>query len=171
MIPISNIYYLLCYAWGHVDATDVERITQLERMEQVHDLLGKVLAEGTFQLIRRGIDRHYRDICDDLNGIRGKVVIGDTVKRALRARGRVACSFEEMSYDVLHNQILRSTLKSLMSIPNLHKEVRADVRGAYMKLSDVTNVALTRQMFQQVHLDRNRRYYRFLLSVCQLIYD
>ena len=170
-IPIANIYYLLCYAWGHVEERDIVRVAQLEEMERVHDLLGKVLAEGTFRLIRRGIDRHYREVQDDLAGVRGKIVLGETVKRALRARGRVACSYEEMSHDVLHNRILRSTLKSMTRIPDLHRGVRADVRGAYRKLSGVTVVALNRQMFQQVHLDRNRRHYRLLLSVCQLIHE
>ena len=170
-IPIANIYYLLCYAWGHVDESDVVRVDELEELERVHDLLGKVLAEGTFRLIRRGIDHGYRDVHENLAGVRGKIVMGETVKRALRARGQVACNFEEMSHDVLHNRILRSTLKSLMRLPDLHPDVRVGVRSAYAKLADVKVVALNRQLFQQVHLDRNRRYYRFLLSVCRLIHE
>ena len=49
-IPIANIYYLLCYAWSHVEERDVVRLEELEGLERVHDLLGKVLAEGTFRL-------------------------------------------------------------------------------------------------------------------------
>ena len=124
-IPIANIYYLLCYAWDHFEEKDVVRLDELEKLERVHDLLGKVLAEGTFRLIRRGIDRGYRDVHENLAGVRGKIVMGETVKRALRARGQVACNFEEMSHDVLHNRILRSTLRSLMRLPDLHSKVRA----------------------------------------------
>ena len=40
-----------------------------------------------------------------------------------------------------------------------------------MKLAGVNIVALNRRVFQQVQIDRNRRYYRFLLSVCQLIHE
>ena len=170
-IPIANIYYLLCYAWGHVEESDVVRLDELEELEEVHDLLGKVLAEGAIRLIRRGLDRGYREVHEDLVGIRGKIALAETVKRALRARGQVACIFEEMSHDVLHNRILRSTLKSLMRLPDLHSDVRAGVRSAYVKLAGVTVVALNRRVFQQVHLDRNRRYYRFLLSVCRLIHE
>ena len=61
-IPIANIYYLLCYAWGHVEEGDVVRLDELQELEEVHDLLGKVLAEGTFRLIRRGLDRGYREV-------------------------------------------------------------------------------------------------------------
>ena len=170
-IPIANIYYLLCYAWSHVDERDVVRLEQLEGLERVHDLLGKVLAAGTVRLIRRGIDRGYREVREDFAGIRGKIAVGETVKRALRARGRVVCDFEELSRDVLHNRILRSTLGSLLRLPNLDSDVYAEVRNAYTKLNDVRVLRLSRRLFRQVQLDRNRRYYRFLLSVCKLIHE
>ena len=170
-IPIANIYYLLCYAWSHVEERDVVRLEELEGLERVHDLLGKVLAEGTFRLIRRGIDRGYREVREDLAGIRGKIAVGETAKRALRARGQVACDFEELSHDVLHNRILRSTLRSLLGLPDLHSTVRTEVRNAYTKLDGVSVVRLNGRLFQQVQLDRNRRYYRFLLSMCRLIHE
>ena len=170
-IPIANIYYLLCYAWRHVDERQVVRREDLEGLERVHDLLGKVLAAGTFRLIRRGIDRGYREVHEDLAGIRGKIEVGETVKRALRARGQLVCSFEEMSHDVLHNRILRSTLGCLLRLSNLNSDVYAEVRNAYTRLNDISVVRLSRRLFRQVQIDRNRRYYRFLLSVCRLIHE
>ena len=170
-IPIANIYYLLCYAWEHVEESDVVRLDEVGELERVHDLLGKVLAEGTFRLVRRGIDRGYWEVQEDIAGIRGKMAVGETVKRALRSRGQVACTFEEMSHDVLHNRILRSTLKALTRLPDMDSNVATSVRSAYAKLEGITNVALNRQLFKRVQLDRNRRYYRFLLSVCRLIHE
>ena len=170
-IPIANIYYLLCYAWENFGAHGVEWLDELDELENVHDLLGKMLAEGTVRLIRRGIDRGYREVREDLAGVRGKVAVGETAKRALRARGRVTCDYEELSHDVLHNCILRSTLRSLMRLRDLHSDVRVEVRNAYARLDGVSVVPLNRRLFQQVHLDHNRRYYRFLLSVCRLIHE
>lgn len=168
-IPIANIYYLLCYAWEHVEESDVVRLDELEEHDEVRDLLGKVLAEGTFRLVKRGVDRGYRETREDLAGVRGRIAASDTAKRALRARGRLACVFEELSADVLHNRILRSTLRSLLLLPDLDRKVRSEVSNAYRKLDGVSEVQLSRRIFRQVQLDRNRRYYRFLLSVCRLI--
>lgn len=170
-IPIANVYYLLCYAWDHIEESDVVRLDEVGELERVYDLLGKVLAEGTFRLIRRGIDRGYRDVREDIAGIRGKVDVGETVKRALRSQGRVACTFEEMSHDVLHNRILRSTLKTLMRLPELDRKVATSVRNAYTRLEGISTIPLSRRLFERVQLDRNRRYYRFLLSVCRLIHE
>ena len=170
-IPIANVYYLLCYAWRHVEERDLVKLDALDELERVHDLLGKVLVEGTFRLARQGLDRGYREVGEDLAGIRGKVDVGRTVKRALRSRGRVACAFEELTPDVLHNRILRSTLSALLRVRDLDGNVRAGVRSAYGKLAGVTDVRVTRRMFDRVQLDRNRRYYRFLLSVCRLVHE
>ena len=170
-IPIANVYYLLCYAWDHVEERDVVRVNALDELDGVHNLLGKVLAAGTFHLLRTGIDRDYREVREDLSGVRGKIVVGETAKRALRARGVLCCEYEELSHDVLHNRILRSTLGSLLRLKDLQPGVRADVRRAFVKLDGVRTIPLHRRLFQHVQLDRNRRYYRFLLSVCRLIHE
>ena len=170
-IPIWNIFYLLCYAWGHVQERDVVRVAEIAKFDRIDNLLGKVLAEGTFRLFRGGIDRGYREIQKDYSGVRGKIAVGDTVKRALRSRSQVACVFEELTGDVLHNQILYATLKSLLRLDTLHRDVRREVRAAFGKFSGITEIRLNRKHFDQVQLDRNRRYYRFLLSVCRLIHE
>ncbi|MEQ9398181.1 MAG: hypothetical protein RJQ04_03345 [Longimicrobiales bacterium] len=171
VIPIQNVYYLLCYAWGHLGERDLVEASSLERMDQVHDLLGKVLAEGTFRLVRRGIDRGYRETTEELAGIRGKLEVGAMATRAVRARGRTICTYEEYSADILTNRILRSTLDLLLRSRELDADVRRDVALAHQKLDGVTILPLRRKHFRQVQLDRNQRLYRFLLPLCELAYD
>lgn len=169
-IPIKNVYYLLCYAWGHVEESDLVDVSELDEFERVQDLLGIILAEGTFRLVRLGIDRGYRETREDLAGIRGKLDVSGMAKRALRSRGRAACVFEELSHDVPHNRILRSSLADLLRVDGLDPGVRAEVGLAFRKLEGITVVRVDRQAFRQVQLDRNRRIYRFLLSVCELLH-
>ena len=170
-IPIANIYYLLCYAWKHVDEGNVVRIDELKELNQVYDLLGKVLADGTLRLLRGGLDRGYIEVGEDLAGIRGKIDVGQTVKRAVRAKGRISCNYEEMTPDVLHNRILRSTLMALLRCVGMDLKVRDGIRRAFSKFSGVSDICLNRHTFKLVQLDRNRRYYWFLLSVCRLIHE
>ena len=171
-IPILNIYYLLCYAWGRVQERDTKRLAKLEGLSTVQDLLGKVLAGGVNHLFRRGIDRGYEQKRDDLVGIRGKLDVSETVKRALQARNHLACDFEELSTDILPNRILRASLYRLLaSRGELHSEVRGEVRSAYRRLDGVSHARLKRNTFGQVQLGANRRLYQFLLSVCKLLYE
>ena len=170
-IPVANVYYLLCYAWRHVEDSDVARLAELAGLDEIHDLLGTVLAEGTFRLLRSGIDRGYREFREDLAGVRGRIAVSETAARALQRRGRLACDFEELSHDVLHNRIIRSTLFLLLRVPDLDREVRERIRFAYRRLGGVRVVRLNRGVFGGVQLDRNRRAYQLLLSVCRLVND
>ena len=172
-IPILNIYYLLCYAWNHVQDQDTTRL----RFQPHHgalDLLGKVLAGGVNHLLRRGLDRGYLERREDLAGIRGKLAVGETTKRALKARARAACDFEELSPDILRNRILQASLRRLLSrgVVDLSPDVRKEVRSAFRKMPGVSPLRLTRGAFTRVQLaGGNRKLYRFLLSVCRLIHD
>jgi 5-methylcytosine-specific restriction enzyme subunit McrC len=170
-IPIENVYYLLCYAWGHAEEADMVDVAELEGVEHVYDLLGTVLSEGTSRLLRRGLDRGYRELRHDVAGIRGKWDIGETAKTALRRRGRTACVFEELSHDVPHNRILKSTLRLLLRLPKLDKRVRDKVRAVYDRLEGISQIRVDRHAFRQIQLDRNRRTYLFLLSVCALVHE
>ncbi len=170
-IPILNVYYLLCYAWRHVQERDTRRLASLADLSTVQDLLGKVLAIGVNHLVRRGIDRGYVERREDLAGIRGKLAVSETAKRALRSRARAACDFEELSVDILPNRILRTSLRSLLSprIP-LDRSIRGEVRSAYRRLDGVSRVRLKRNTFSQIQLGGQRRLYHHLLSVCWLLY-
>ena len=170
-IPILNIYYLLCYAWRHVQEQDTKRLASLANLSTVQDLLGKVLATGVNHLVRRGIDRGYVERREDLAGIRGKLAVSETAKRALRSRARAACDFEELSVDILPNRILRTSLRSLLSPRiRLNRSVRGEVRSAYRRLDGVSRVRLKRNTFSQVQLGGQRRVYHHLLSVCWLLH-
>ena len=171
-IPILNVYYLLCYAWGRAQDRDVARLSALSHLSAPQDLLGKVLAGGVNHLVRRGIDRGYVERREDLAGIRGKLAISEMAKRALRARGRAACDFEELSVDILSNRILRTSLRRLLAgKTGLDNHIRKEVRSAHTRMDGVSPVALNRNTFGRLQLGGNRRLYQFLLSVCKLLYE
>ena len=171
-IPILNVYYLLCYAWGRVQDRDVARLSALNHLWAVQDLLGKVLARGVNHLVRRGIDRGYVERREDLAGIRGKLAMSEMAKRAVRARGRATCDFEELSVNILSNRILRTSLHRLLSgKTGLDSQIRKEVRSAHKRMHGVSRVPLRRNTFGRLQLGGNRRLYQFLLSVCKLLYE
>ncbi len=171
-IPILNVYYLLCYAWGRVQETNTTRLTTLSGLSTIQDLLGRVLAGGVNHLFRRGIDRGYVEVREDLAGIRGKLPLAEMAKRALKARCRAACEFEELAVDILPNRILRASLLELLR-PHVYVDpkIRREVRSAYRRLDGVSRIRLRRKSFGQVRPGGSRRLYAFLLSVCRLLYE
>jgi len=170
-IPIRNVYYLLCYAWRHAEQETLVDAGELDEFDGVENLFGKVLARGTARLLRQGIDRGYRERTEAIAGVRGKIDLSGTAKQALRVRGQTLCTFEEMTPDVLHNRILRASLRTLLDLQALDPGVRREVALVYRKLDGIGAPRLTRQHFRRVQLNSNMRLYRFLIGLCLLLYD
>ena len=169
-IPIQNLYYLLCYAWEKFPEGKAIDVGTTESPEVV-DLFAFVLSNGLRRLIRRGLDRGYVEVGEELISVRGRIALQETIRRNLLSSARVSCRYDELQHDVLHNQIIKATVSCLADAENLSPDLAHELRGLSGFLRNVTNIRLLPHLFRRVQLSRNVRHYDFLLKLCELIHD
>jgi len=169
-IPILNLYYLLSYAWDKLEESAVVDVSGIESARLV-DLLAKVLSGGVSHVLRRGLDRGYLPYKEDTSCPHGKMEISETIKRGLHLRRQLHCAYDDLSYDVPHNQIVKSSLRRLHSVHGLNQELAEELSGLYRRLHEVSDIPLDRSAFRRVQLHRNNAFYDFLLKVCELVMD
>jgi 5-methylcytosine-specific restriction enzyme subunit McrC len=169
-IPVENIYYLLCYAWNKLEERDVVQV-QAEGTNDLLDLFAKVLINGTTYLFKKGLDRDYTHFNEDTSRLRGKVLFDPTIKHLLMKKARAHCVYDELSYNILHNQILKSTIRKLINLKELDISLREGLSGIYKRYPMVDDIDIRGRHFRQVKLHRNNYFYHFLLNVCELIHD
>lgn len=167
-IPIQNIYFLLCYAWDKLDEKDVVDVDPVGISELV-DLFARILRNGTYHLLKRGFDRNYVSHDEWTGRLRGKIKF-DIVAKTGAVTATLPCEFDELSYDVLHNQLLKATIRRLIRTDGISR-VNADALGGLIRqLSEVRDIEITSRLFGQVQLHRNNRFYEFLMKVCELVH-
>lgn len=169
-IPIQNIYFLLCYAWNKLEEKDKVKV-DIEDSTQLLDLFAKIIINGSKILLKRGIDRSYVNKNDEIAGIKGKLLLADTIKGNLLLKQKTVCSFDELSSDILFNQILITTILRLIRTLNLQKELRNDLRKIVGMFEDVYEIDLKLSHFKQLRLNRNNSFYGFLMSVCKIVLE
>ena len=169
-IPVRNIYYLLCYAWGHVREGETVDVGS-EQFGGLVDLFAKVLNEGVSRVVSRGLDRDYLAVHEDIRGLKGKLDLATTVKRNLLLNGKTHCAFDELSYDVPQNRILKATLRQLTFVTGLDPRERRRSERLYRKLDAVSDVRVTASLFRTVQIHRNNWFYSFLLHLCCIIHE
>jgi len=169
-IPIRNIYYLLCYAWNVLDEGGISRIRQ-DDCQSYPDLFARVLETGVTHILRRGLDRGYISEAEDTSSLRGKFDVSATIKRNCLHRARVHCHFDTLSYDVIHNRIIKTTIGRLVRCSEIDRGLRDRLLGVYRRLHDIAAIDLSPGVFARVTLHRNNASYGLLLHVCRLIYD
>ncbi len=169
-IPILNIYYLLSYAWNKLEEADTISVGQIDKND-AQNLFGRVLANSTSYLIRKGLDRGYIEHREDTRTIRGKINLTPTIKKNLLMDVKVDCSFDELSYNVLHNRILKSTIRALMNTEDVDKTIRDELSLSYRKLEAIEEIELRKNLFRRLQFSRNNFFYDFLMKICELITD
>lgn len=169
MIPIGNLYYLLCYAWNRLDERDFVNVEALPRQD-LPNLLARILIDGVKRLLRQGIDRAYIAHTQDTQSPKGKIDLADSLKRGLLLRNAVACVVDELSHEVLHNRIIRTTLHRLAATTEVDPSLSHELRKLEKQLDDVSLITLRAEHFARVQLHGNIAFYRFLLHVCELCF-
>ena len=167
-IPIQNIYFLLCYAWDKLEERDLVDVDPVGITGLV-DLFSRVLISGTNHLLKRGFDRNYVPHEELTSRFKGKIQF-DAVFKAGAPTATLLCEFDELSYDVVHNRILKATARILMRTDSIAKENAEELAALCRQLPEVTDVELTTQIFGQVELHRNNQFYDFLMKLCALIH-
>ena len=169
-IPIQNLYYLFLYAWNRFEEGQAVDVGAVDSPE-LYDLFAKVLAGGLKHLLRRGVDRGYVPVQEDLSRLRGRVNFRESMELILRRAPRLNCEFDELRRDIPANQILKATASRLALVRGLDEGLAHDLRVLAKSFYDVTDVRLSRQLFRQVHIHRNNAFYDFLIKVCELIFE
>src|ERR1017187_7624164 len=169
-IPIRNIYYLLSYAWDLLEEAN-ELAVGIEHLPRVEDLLARILIHGTRRLLRRGIDHGYIPQADILATVRGRIDFGVSTRRLLLEHGKVQCDFEEFLPDLLHNRILKETLKALGAYTELDSGQRSEIRAVLRRMDGISPLHIRMSHFAQVRLHRNNAHYRLLMHLCELVHE
>ncbi len=169
-VPVKNIYYLLSYAWDKLDEAELTN-AGIDDFEEVANLLGKVLANGCSYLFKRGLYRNYRQKEEEIPGIRGKLLIDESINSLSFQNKKAWCQYDELSYNVLPNRILKSTVRRLLQMDELDKGLHQELVEIYYRFTDVEEVRLQGNHFTQVQIHRNNAFYGFLIQICQLIFE
>ena len=168
-IPIENLYFLLCYAWDHLEEATATAVGTA-KARSLPDLFARVLASGTERALKRGLSRGYRPFREQTSRPRGRIDFVASAASSTGSRSTLVCESDELSFNVLHNRVLRTTLRQLARVRGLDRSLSAELRGLYRRLPPVDDVALSPAVFRRFQFGGNERIYHFLMRVCELAY-
>jgi 5-methylcytosine-specific restriction enzyme subunit McrC len=168
-IPIQNIYFLLCYAWDKLDESDIIDVKAISTTKLI-ELFTSVLINGTNYLLKKGLERYYTEDEYIVNGIKGKLNLSASIK-SNSIKEKTICLYDELDYNILHNRILKTTIRNLLRINNLDNKLKDELHRIFIKLPPIKEIKIRSFHFKEIRLHRNNRYYDFILKVCHIIHE
>ena len=116
-IPVRNIWLLMLYASELYHELPPARSVDVEDdPDELPNLVAELLTDAVERRMRRNLSFGYRRRRADLSRVRGRIDLLKTERRLLLQRGRVACSFDELTVDTPRNRFVKAALDLLTGI-------------------------------------------------------
>jgi len=171
MIPVQNLYYLLCYAWNRLPEQAELLAAEATPFHRPLELLAHVLLTGTRRLLRQGVPVAYAEQEEELPELRGRIVLAPSITRNLISRGRAVCLYDELSANTPFNQLLLGTLQELSRTRPLPAALRHEVKLTMRRFpAGVVPLPPSAVALRTAHRLRPTGLAAFLLNVCELLY-
>lgn len=161
---------MLCYAKNRLSPNEIKKVSQQD-YKNLYDLFGEILYNELSSLIKKGFYREYALVQDETFSLKGKVNFDQSLKRNSFMNGRAYCSFDEFSYDIIHNQIIKASLLLLLKYSDLREENRNNLKRIYNYFNYISNIKIDNRAFEKAKIHRNNYHYGFILEICRLIFD
>ena len=168
MIPIKNLYFILCYSWGRLDEGALVDVS-VDEIKAPQDLLARVLINGTNRLLKEGLYRGYIEELEETASLRGKIDFSTSIRKMLFHQGKAAVLVDDLSHNILHNQILKTTIATLLKNVEIDRKLHSELQVIERNLRSVDLINLNSATFKRVQLHQNNSFYSFLMNVCELI--
>lgn len=131
------------------------------------DLLMRLFCRALADQLRLGLIRRYREECDDLPTVRGRLQIEEQLRRNLVHRERTACAFDEFDEDHALNQLLRVAIVRMLRLAsnNTTQQALRELLAAFEGVSDIVPTA---DWLARVTLDRISERFGLCLGMARL---
>lgn len=158
------------YAWDRTKDIDNIDVSKIEG-NNFYDLISLVLSKSISKIIKKGMYKEYRSCYEETPSLKGKIKFDDSLKSNRLRNGRVFCEFDEFSNDVIHNQIIKTTLHNILKSEDISKLIKDQVMKIYHYFNNIELTRLSKTTFKNAKIYKNNKHYKLSLDICKLMYD
>ncbi|MBX9971141.1 restriction endonuclease [Priestia aryabhattai] len=170
VIPIQNIYYMLCYCSGILPEKQEVEVTGIGKTGLL-DLFAEIFAKRLNSFVKRSFYKEYIPYEESTPTVKGKILFKESVAQVTLLKASLVCSRDEFSANIIHNQILKSTMHLLISHTTLRRPIKEHIKSLYRYFHEIDLVKIDNTSFDQLKLHRNNHHYRSILEICRIIHN
>lgn len=165
-VPLTNLFYMLTYAYDLPLFRDEE--APLAAGDDLFEFLVEIFVRQVNQLARQGIYRGYVDFEETTTRLRGRLLLGEQLRRNVVQPVRFAQRFNDFTADLPENRILKATLHRLAGAPLGDDALRRRVRRTLSAFAEAPLVAVRPEECERVTYNRLNARYRTPIRLAQL---
>ena len=167
-LEIGRVLFLASYAMGAFKLRDRERFDFREE-ESVVEALVRAFASAARRAFARGLLHGYRTEEEMLYTVRGRIRIGDQIRRRFGIPVPVEVRYDDFTDDVLMNRLVKAAAARLSLMHLRSPRSRADLGWIDATLGNVALVEFSPNAVPEASFDRLNEHYREAVTLARLV--
>lgn len=166
-IPNADFLQMLKYVSlekFHIFESLIQRISPYETF---FDAIIKMFLDELDKFFKNPIQKLYRENIETLKGIKGKVLISDSLKELKLFHGEFVCEFELFTKNSIHNQIIKYTLYLLQFIS--YSNLLVEINYFLKRFKNISLVKIQDYHFNKLVYNRFTAHYKIIHDFCKMI--
>jgi len=166
-VPIKNVLYMYSYIWNEAQFFDFTDLNCKDDFDSIN-ILSELFIINMHNIIKRGFYKEYINNVDEIRGIKGKILIKDSIKNLQFHKSSLICEYDEFSENNLINQILRTTAFKLYRTDGLNDINKKRINNILSYYNKVSIIDIDKHTFE-IKFNKNNKYMLNIIRICELI--
>lgn len=158
---------MLSYAFQVLNKKQYQKL-KTEEFENIAELFSEILIITLNSQIKRGLERDYIEKQDTIPTIHGKINITSSITPYIQHR-ELVCEYDEFTLDSYKNQIIKTTLNTLIQ-ENISKKQKKKLKRLLTYFSNVSTIDLN-YVNWNIRYHMNNQTYQMIITICQMLYE
>ncbi|KSU85172.1 5-methylcytosine-specific restriction endonuclease McrBC, regulatory subunit McrC [Fictibacillus enclensis] len=168
-VPIRNLFCLLSYMNEMPEL--VESMNDVDEDLITYDFIAKQFLNEVHDLNRRGLVKNYVVMKESTSCLGGRLMMNDSMPYIVARKPIVVCEKDDYSANILLNQVMKSTLKTIC----LNRHVKEETRKCsfmYLELlPEVDTPSLMKEVFSRIFFGRHNVHYKRMVHIARLLHE
>lgn len=166
-VPMDRVFFMLSYALGRIADHGVG--PPLEHADDLVEAIVQAFVRHTRRAIARGVLQGYRTTDESSLTLRGRLRVGDQIRRRFGAAPPAEITFDDYTVDIELNRLLRAATERLLRIRLRSDRSRVGLRAIEARLDGVQSVAYDPRRLPAISFNRLNDRYRDAVTLAKFI--
>jgi len=141
----------------------VKTLSSYEKVDLSHVLANLYITE-LYKELKRGIYRDYHPLADNINHLKGRLVISQHIRKNAFLPINAFCEYDELSPNIPFNQVLKAALKAIYPYVQ-NTSLKSQSMMIFQIFKEVDDVYVTLSTLKNIQCNRQNQHYEGVLQI------
>jgi 5-methylcytosine-specific restriction enzyme subunit McrC len=149
----------------------VESLRDVDEELITYDFIAQQFLKEVKALTGRGLVKNYIALTETTSQLGGRILMNDSLPYLVARQPIVVCEKDQYSANIMLNQVMKSTLKSIC-FNRLVKEETRRISFSYLEvMPEVDSIPLTKELFLKIFFGRHDVHYKRMVHIARLLHE